>query len=148
MTTNPVCYRGKGTSPGSFKVPQSAQITEVKLVHVSGHIKCGNSLPGSYWACGCCYKTDTVLTLVTDANNNPLFPSRKFKTQVGHSEISLPGFNHLSPELVLPSPNDGPLVQVSKGDILKIWFGEDFVKYADFNNSGQHCVHVFLKYNY
>ena len=147
MTTNPVCYGARGSSPGSFKVTQSAQITEVKLIHFSGYVKCGVNLPESYWACACCYKTDTVLTLITDANNNPLFPSRQFNTRIGHNEISLPGFYYKSLELVLPSPI-GPPIRVSKGDILKIWFGEDFVKFTDSNNSGQHCVHVFLKYKY
>ena len=143
MTTSPVCYKGKGSSPGFFTIEDPGSIALVKLQHVSGYISCGEGLR-SYWACGCCYKTNTVLTLITDSKDNPLFPDNVFETRVDHKEIPLANFNHMSNELILPTSQGEQ--KVNAGDVWKIWFGEDYVNWAEFNNSGEHCVHISLFY--
>ncbi|XP_066927449.1 uncharacterized protein [Clytia hemisphaerica] len=143
VTTSPVCYKGKDSSPGFFTIKDAGSIAFVKLQHVSGYIACGERLV-SRWACGCCYKENTVLTLITDSQDRPLFPDNVFETRVNHKEILLVDFDHMSNELVLPTSQG--VQKVNGGDVWKIWFGEDYVDWAEFNNSGEHCVHVSLFY--
>uniref|UniRef100_A0A7M5VC44 Uncharacterized protein n=1 Tax=Clytia hemisphaerica TaxID=252671 RepID=A0A7M5VC44_9CNID len=144
-TSRPICYKATGRSPGIFKIPMSGKIIAIKLEHVSGFLRCSPNLK-SYWACNCCYKPSTVLTLVTDFLNNPQFPVKKFETKVGYKEITVPGFHHMSKNLILPAPNLTGPYNGREGESMKVWFSEDFIPWRDANNSGQQCVHVWVNY--
>ncbi|XP_066920074.1 uncharacterized protein [Clytia hemisphaerica] len=146
VTVQPICYKPLGRSPALFKLPMTGKISSIRLEHVSGYISCSSRKEKSYWACGCCYQSTSVLTLITDAKDNPQFPVKNYETKVGHKEFTVPGFNQMSKFLVLPSPKEDLLYYGRKDEVLKVWFGEDFVPWATTDNSGKHCVHVWVNY--
>ena len=58
---------------------------------------------------------------------------------------SLNGSTHTSPELVFRDlPNR---VSVSRGQELQIWYGQDWVDWSEYNNSGITCVDVYAWYD-
>ncbi|XP_066920916.1 uncharacterized protein [Clytia hemisphaerica] len=146
VTVQPICYKPSYRSPALFRLPMTGKISSIKLEHVSGYISCSIRKEKSYWACGCCYHSTSVLTLITDAKDNPQFPVQNYETRVGHKEFTVPGFNQMSKFLVLPAPKEDPLYYGRKDEVLKVWFGEDFVSWATTDNSGEHCVHVWVNY--
>jgi len=141
----PVCYGARGGVYGIFYANPTRLIKAIKLQHVSGFITCSSRRIPSYWGCGCCYKPDTILTVITDLFNiSPLFPVNKYDTKVGQNEYAIPGYNHISMELVLPAPNG--IAQLVRRGWLLIWHGEDLTNYATFDNDGVHCVNVSALY--
>ncbi|XP_031549031.1 uncharacterized protein LOC116286624 [Actinia tenebrosa] len=144
-----VCFEGKGTKPGIFKPRSEGFLAAVKLVHWSGKIVCA-SRAGHESNWGCHNFPNIVNTplnvFITDESNHILFPKAgaTFTTGVHRNGkwFSIPGFDSRSEYLVLQHGFNVPLY-VSPTSILKLWYGEDLLNYAESDNSGRVCASVY-----
>jgi len=144
-----VCFGAKGDQFGKFSVPSSGRLLAIKLVHVYGYVRCttGNVQYWSYWGCGTVHKSvgDQVNVVITSSTNSILLPPNQFfpTSFAGSLKWSrIPGYNSLSPELVL-SAFSSPLT-VTSGQVLRLWYGEDLVN-KDGDNGGTSCCEVFAR---
>ncbi|CAH3042873.1 unnamed protein product, partial [Porites lobata] len=128
LNTNLVCFGARDNRFGKFLVPSSGKLASVKLVHVYG------SIYQSYWGCGPQSSLKTkVDAVITTLGGSVLLPSSHFIT--GANKWSLiPGYNSLSPELVLSAFSNPP--SVTRGQELRLWYGEDLANSSESDNGG------------
>jgi hypothetical protein len=112
------------------------------LQHVSGYLKCNAAYEESFWGCYNFVSFDTIWTVITDADRNPLFPVTSYSSS--NRDLKIKGYNHISDELILNAPNIP--YQGRVGQSLKIWYAEDLLDMYDGNNLGKHCVNVYAMY--
>lgn len=85
---------------------------------------------------------DQVNVVITSSTNSVLLPPNQFFTHGTLNWSRIPGYNSLSPELVL-SAFSSPLA-VTSGQVLRLWYGEVLANnYGD--NSGTSCCEVFAR---
>ncbi|CAH3180365.1 unnamed protein product, partial [Porites lobata] len=127
VNTAPVCFGARGDQFGKFFVPSSGKLASVKLVHVYGY---------SYWGCGKHSSlTNHVDARVTTSDGQVLLPSSQFITDVTRKWSLIPGYNSLSPELVLSAFSNSP--NVTGGQELRLWYGEDLANSSEADNGGK-----------
>ena len=146
-SSNPVCYSAKEINQsGVFAFPKKGDITAIKLSHVSGHVSCGRKSNGvSYWGCKLHIPTE-LMTLVTDSEKNVVFPNDVPRSgATPPKSYTLHGYNHLSLSLIFRPGNEKPY-HVEKGDELHIWYSEVLQEESLSDNSGSHCVQVYVQY--
>ncbi|KAL9960072.1 hypothetical protein ACROYT_G033475 [Oculina patagonica] len=145
LNSAPVCFVAKGDQFGKFSVPSGGSLLSIKLVHLHGYVSCAiNSVNyWSYWGCGTHSSVkDHVDVLITTSANHILLPPSQFITN--HYKWSkIPGYNSLSPELVL-SVFSSPLT-VTSGQELRLWYGEDLLN-NESDNGGTSCCDVFARF--
>ena len=86
------------------------RLAAVKLVHLYGYVSCHTAGPISYWSYWGCGDNQwngintQVNVVITDSKNQILLPPSQFlNTKVPSIKwYTVPGYNSLSPELVLP----------------------------------------------
>ena len=140
-TGDEVCY---GTIVGSFPLTKSGNIKSIKLVHHSGSLSCNsNSYVGTYWGCSGYYEKDEILTLITDNQDNPIFPN---VVPAGGTGYKLPGYDTDSMEIIINAPNNQTYYG-KKGDIMKVYYVEDLISWHNKNNGGPHCINIFILYD-
>ena len=145
----PVCFGAKDNQFGRFHVPPG-RLAAIKLVHLYGYVSCytpGN-LWWSYWGCGenpwSGLKNQVNVVITTSANQDILPPSeflgdKKLLKKLKWHKI--PGFNSLSPELVL-SVMSTPY-WIADNHELRVWYGEDLVNSSEEDNGGTVCADVY-----
>ena len=123
----------------------------MKLVHKSGSIKCITDDPASYWGCtNQGYGNNGLMTIITNEKKEAFLPPNEdlrayYAINDKNYFYSLNGSTHTSPELVFRDlPNR---VSVSRGQELQIWYGQDWVDWSEYNNSGITCVDVYAWYD-
>ena len=120
----------------------------VKLVHLYGYVSCDTRRTSywSYWGCGnnpYAGIKDLVDVVITTSANHIILPPSQFTTSfLKWSKI--PGYNSLSPELVLSSFSHP--VRVYSGQQLRLWFGEDLLNRSEADNGGRACCDVYGLY--
>ena len=57
---------------------------------------------------------------------------------------SIPGYDSLSPELVLLALSNPPFV--TKGQELHVWYGEDLTKDLEADNGGKSCCDIYARF--
>ncbi|CAH3022021.1 unnamed protein product [Porites evermanni] len=140
----PVCFEAKGNRFGRFYVP-GGRLAAIKLVHLYGYVSCHVHGPSfwSYWGCGDnpSMRLNTLVNaVITDSSNHILLPPIQFQKISSLKWYRVPGYNSLSPELVLPffsSPN-----WVHSNQELRVWYGENLVK-NNGDNGGKVCADVY-----
>ena len=140
----PVCFEAKGNRFGRFYVP-GGRLAAIKLVHLYGYVSCHVHGPSfwSYWGCGDnpSMRLNTLVNaVITDSSNHILLPPIQFQKISNLKWYRVPGYNSLSPELVLPffsSPN-----WVHSNQELRVWYGENLVK-NNGDNGGKVCADVY-----
>ncbi|CAH3151493.1 unnamed protein product [Porites evermanni] len=140
----PVCFEAKGSQFGRFYVP-GGRLAAVKLVHLYGYVSCHTADPTfwSYWGCGESQWSGIntqVNVVITDSNNHILLPPIQFQKVSNLKWYKVPGYNSLSPELVLhffTSPK-----WVHPNQELRVWYGENLVK-LNGDNGGKVCADVY-----
>ena len=143
-TTIPVCYKSRDDQHGSITIKRSGTILAFKLEHISGELKC-NDYSSSYWGMHSWAPEKAISTLITDTNKNIVAPKTDY-TPADYQTFTIPGYSHKSPELVMEVP--GTLgYEVTEGDVFWIWYGEDFFDGTEPNNSGEHCINVYVKFS-
>ncbi|CAH3192147.1 unnamed protein product [Porites evermanni] len=143
MNTSPICFGARDNSFGSFVVPSSGKLASVRLVHLYGYVTCDkrNRAYWSFWGCG--HYPEDVNVVITTSADNILFPSNEFFTGLGLKRSSIPGYNSLSPELVLWAVSNPP--NVAGGQELRLWYGPDLANSLEGNNGGTSCCHVYVR---
>ena len=78
-------------------------------------------------------------TVVTRQNNNLLFPFFRLGTD-GYYGLARTDFRSATLTLY----NFDKEIQIRKGEVIRIWHGEDLVNQGEEeNNGGEHCVDVW-----
>ena len=141
----PVCFGAKGDQFGKFSVTSGGKLIAIKLVHLYGYVSCDTRKVAhwSYWGCSAHWSVgNQVNVVITTSANHILLPSSQFfKTRSKWSTI--PGYNSLSPELLL-SVLSSPLT-VSSGQELRLWYAEDLTASTESDNGGKSCCDVFAR---
>ena len=143
MQAENVCYKAKDNGFGVINLKQDGQITGIMLEHVSGHLTCNISAPNSANLWGCNHGTKSrkakVLTVITDADNEVVFPANIDSSKA----FIVPGFN-ASMSHILVFTNFAYPNYFNKGQELRVWYIQDLFKFrSEYNNGGTHCVNVY-----
>ena len=141
-----MCFGAKGNQFGKFSVPSGGRLLAIKLVHLHGYVTCKKSKVDhwSYWGCNAFSSLrDQVDVAITTSTNGVILPPSQFITN-GKKWSKIPGYNSLSPELIL-SVFSSPLT-VTSGQVLRLWYGEDLVKGWEGDNDGTSCCDVFARF--
>ena len=149
----PVCFGAKGNQYGSFNMTKSGRLKTMKLVHRSGWVRCNPVTGASYWGCTHPKYGGTLMTVITDAKKNAVLPPVADLEAFKPGEHVCPGVKHFysldgtsykSPELVFRNLSN--LLSVSRNQELQIWYGQDWKKCVESDNSGKTCVDVYAWY--
>ena len=124
------------------------RLAAVKLVHLYGYVSCDTAGPTSYWSYWGCGDNHwngintQVNVVITDSNNQILLPPSQFlNTKIPSIKwYTVPGYNSLSPELVLPFFTSPKWVHPNQE--LRLWYGENLVKQSA-GNGGKVCADVY-----
>ena len=100
----------------------------------------------SYWGCGDNQWNGIntqVNVVITDSNNQILLPPSQFLNTKAASLkwYKVPGYNSLSPELVLHFFTSAKWVHPNQE--LRVWYGENLVNVSEGNNGGKVCADVY-----
>ena len=119
-----------------------SRLAAIKLVHLYGYVSCDtrHTSNWSYWGCGDKMQAQVSVTITTTANRI-LLPPKQFLTIPSLEWYKIPGYNSVSPELilsVLSTPN-----WISSEQELLLWYGEDLVNFSEDDNGGTVCVNVY-----
>ena len=150
LSTVPVCFGARDEKFGQFSVPFGGSLLAIKLVHVHGYVTCDKSKVQhwSYWGCNAHSSViGQVNVVITTSANSVLLPPSQFMGQSLPKQYKwskIPGYNSLSPELVL-SVFSSPLT-VTSGQVLRLWYGEDLVNFTESENDGTSCCDVFARF--
>ena len=147
VNTAPVCFGARDDQFGKFFVPSSGKLASVKLVHVYGYVTCdtNKAYHWSYWGCGKHSSlTNHVDATVTTSDGQVLLRSSQFITDVTHKWSLIPGYNSPSPELVLSAFSNPP--NVTGGQELRLWYGEDLANSSDADNGGKSCCDIYARF--
>ena len=146
VNSRSVCFGARDDQFGRFSIPYGGKIAGIKLVRLSSHVTCdtSNIAYWSFWGCANHpYVGKHVATVITKSNNEVILPLNQFFT-FGHGKWSqIPGYNSLSPEIVLSFSSP---YSVSSGQQLRLWYGEDLVAYTENGNDGNVCCDVYALY--
>ena len=122
----------KDDTPGKFFTPMAGKISTLRLVYSSGKVGCSLH-DSSNW--GCDGDSDNLYTLITDDQNNVVFPEKDH----GQVNYKLPGFTSSSPELLFTFSI--PL-EVAAGQEYRVWYSEDLLSSIEGDNHGPTCMKV------
>ena len=144
VNKSPVCFEAKGNRFGRFYVPEG-RLAAIKLVHLYGYVSCHVRSPysWSYWGCGenRFVGNNLVNAVITNSSNYILLPPLQFQKDRIGKWYRVPGYNSLSPELVLPSFSSPETVHSNQE--LRVWYGENLVKTWEGDNGGTVCADVY-----
>ena len=94
---------------------------------------------GSNW--GCDAGDSPLVTIVTDAKNEIIYPPPRLVTVDSRGWYTLPGYTSSSPTLILTDfGNPKHLITNEK---LRIWYGEDLKGYTEHDNHGSTCMDIY-----
>ena len=147
LNQNPVCYGGKGSDYGSFKVDTDVLIHKVKFVYRSGGIFCNPTKKAGYF--GCPYAglvEDYFAVFLTDTTNNPVVPASPvfFGENRGspmRGWYRVQGHKTFATTVTLSTGSSS--FQLKAGQEFRIWHGEDLFNNWETNNSGKTCADVY-----
>ena len=139
INTDPVCFGTKNNAYGTFNIQQSGKILALKLVHLSGRVKCDQNLNETRW--GCLSKLNTH---ITDVENHRLFPMDGSTVFDQYLYYSLSGFDDNSPEIEFSNFSSPLSVDVCQE--FRVWFGEDLINVFEYDNSGMSCIDAYGLY--
>ena len=146
----PVCFGAKGDKFGTFSAP-AGRLAAIKLVYLYGYVSCRTLVSSywSYWGCGdnpTNGKNTQVNVVITNSSNHILLPPNQFIGDVTNKWYTIPGYNSLSPELVL-SVFLNP-ISVPSNQVLRLWYGEDLANQNEGDNGGRVCADVYSTYDW
>ena len=141
-----MCFGARDNRFGKFLVPSSGKLASVKLAHVYGYVTCQKDKASywSYWGCGKHSSlSNHVDVAITTSSGSVLLPSSQFITDKTHKWSLIPGYNSLSPKLVLSAFSNPP--SVTRGQELRLWYGEDLANSSESDNGGTSCCDVYAR---
>jgi len=139
LTKTPICFSARGNKYGTFSIAKPGQISSFKLVHVSGAVGAYPNAAGKWGTAG--HRFDTI---ITDNSNTVISPPFSMLDKT-YYKYSLPNANSkYDPVLFLPAIE--PPFNVIGAQAMRVWFSEDLKNYAESDNYGTSCAHVYAKY--
>lgn len=145
MTEDVVCFGGRGHEFAPLVIPMEGFLMSLKLVHVTGHVTCGNSAARykSKWGCSRRHpvhgKTPFNVVITTGQNNGILYPKELFPKYSKKSLwYDIPEVEPDSPELIFGDSSSPHYV--TSGQVLRVWYGEDLLKSGEKDNAGKVCI--------
>lgn len=136
-----ICVGSKGDSPGYWRLPSDGVLRAVKLKHDGqSFITCnknGGEKFNSKWGCGAPNLVNLVNIHITDNFNNNIFPTNH--RQPG-GFYPLIGRNHMSESLGFSALYSEDVLEVKRGDEVRVWYGEDLFNHAESDNDGMTCM--------
>ncbi|XP_028518457.1 uncharacterized protein LOC110247232 [Exaiptasia diaphana] len=98
----------------------------------------------SKWGCyqHAGFKGYRLNVIVTDSNNNIIFPKPQYIKHTAGLWYWLPGVDERHSNELVFTDFATPFYLV-QGGILKIWYGEDLKNWNEGNNQGQVCVDIY-----
>ena len=147
--SSPVCFGARGNKFGTFHAPSTGNLGAIKLVHLYGYVSCDTRKVShwSYWGCGdnpWSGPTNKINVVITTSSNSIILPPTEFMTLAHLKWYTIPGYNSLSPELVLAFFSR-PRSIVS-GQELRLWYAEDLLNRSEGDNGGWACCDVYALY--
>ena len=144
MNESPICFGAGKKQFGSFDVPSSGTLASVKMVHVDGYVRC-NRDNWSFWGCG--QNPELDVNVEIKDGDTAILPSRVFliRERGGKESLRIPGYNSLSPELVL-SANVSHPPNVTQGQWLRLSHREDSSSPYD-HNGEKSCCDVYARFS-
>ena len=138
--TPQVCFGAKHNQFGRFWIPFTGFLVRVKLVHLSGLIRCSQGTGWFNWGC----IQGKIHTVITNSSDSILLPRREKGSILTGFEI--PGYFPTSPQLVFPDIQ--PRLSVVSGQEMRIWNTEDLLEPGwTGDNFGSVCVDVYVMIN-
>ena len=151
LNLSPVCFGAKGDQFGNFTAP-AGRLAAIKLVWRYGYVSCdlgGVTTFWSFWGCGD-YRLNSInsriYVVITNSSNHILLPPNQFIGDINSQWYTIPGYNSLSPELVL-SVFLNP-ISVPSNQVLRLWYVEDLAKQHVRDNGGRVCADVYSIYDW
>ena len=146
MNESPICFGATDNNASSFMVPSNGTLASVKLVHLDGYVRChhGNL---SFWGCGQSPKLD-VNVEIRNSSGSPILPSREFLiyNRKGKKQyLRIPGYNSLSPELVLSADFSNP-PNVTQGQWLSLFYRDGSSSSREGHRRGKSCCDVYARF--
>ena len=152
LNRSPVCFGAKGNKFGNFSAP-AGRLAAIKLVYLYGYVSCSTNVSSywSYWGCGVDPRNAKnthrqVNVVITNSSNHILLPPNQLISDVTMKWYTIPGYNSLSPELVL-SVFLNP-ISLSSNQVLRLWYGEDLANHKEEDNGGRVCADVYSTYDW
>ena len=129
----------------------SLEILPLQLVWRYGYVSCDTRVTSypSYWGCSDNPVTGPrVNVVITNLSNHILLPPNQFIDDVTNHQTwyTIPGYNSLSPELVLSVFLNQ--ISLSSNQVLRLWCGEDLVNQYEGDNGGRVCADVYSTYDW
>jgi len=147
LNLSPVCFGARNNQFGSFYA-HAGNLSAIKLVRLYGYVSCEvtQTHHWSYWGCGITRSDlkDHVNIAITTTSNTMILPPSEFIVSGQSKWSKVPGYNSLSPELVLSVLKDPHLL--SSGQQLLLKYGEDMMNYTEEDNGGKVCCDVYALY--
>ena len=147
MNESPICFGAGNNQFGSFSVPSNGTLASVKLVHLDGYVRCNrDNWTRSFWGCGQTPELDVNVGIKD--GNTAILPSREFlvKERGEKESLRIPGYNSLSPELVLSADLSNP-PEVIQGRWLRLSHREDSSSPPEDNHNGEKsCCDVYARF--
>lgn len=148
LNHSPVCFGTRNDQFGTFNVPHGGNMAAVKLVYLYGYVSCDTRQTSywSYWGCGdnpYAGIKDMVNVKITTSANHIILPPSQFTTAF-YKWSKIPGYNSLSPELILSSFFQR--TSVHSGQRLRLWYAEDLLNQSEGENGGRACCDVYGLY--
>lgn len=112
----------------------------IKLQHISGDLSCDITSPhrATLWGCD-----TSVLTIITDNNNEVVFPAN-INISKG-IKYKIPGVNAKTSKVLVFTNLAYPSFFKTDQE-LRIWYTEDLFDDDTEDNSGMHCVKAYAKF--
>lgn len=134
-----VCFGAKGNDFGKFQMIHTGTLSSIKLVHKSGYVSCRCGMFGPQKTHFGCALDGLLSTIITTHSDHVVFPSNMRRHD---GKYRLPNYTPQSNELVLDNPTSHNY-HVTKGQPMRIWYGEDLVNHWEGDNCGRSCVDVY-----
>jgi len=139
LNSGPVCFGARGNQFGRFYIPPGGgNIGAIKLVYLYGYVSCAaqDYTRWSHWGCS----GQEISIAITTSANHILLPASQL---IPHAHLwsKIPGYDSQSPELVLTFFNHPR--QMTSGQELRLWYGEDLASYTEGDNGGRVCCDVY-----
>lgn len=143
-----MCFGTRNDQFGTFNVPHGGNMAAVKLVYLYGYVSCDTRQTSywSYWGCGdnpYAGIKDMVNVKITTSANHIILPPSQFTTAF-YKWSKIPGYNSLSPELILSSFFQR--TSVHSGQRLRLWYAEDLLNQSEGENGDRACCDVYGLY--
>ncbi|XP_065660476.1 uncharacterized protein LOC136084398 [Hydra vulgaris] len=134
------CFEARDEHPAFVPINIKGWLSEIKLVNVSGVLKCWQQATGSKF--GCYSDANSLSMYITDNKRKMIFPTANQQLIYDAKTYKLPGVSANDNEMKF-SKLDYPVPYRREEQFIEIWNGEDLFNYTEENNSGKVCADVY-----